>query len=149
MVVLVAIWPLTVSGGSSICAANQVVVVCGTNNMVKTSLEKGDWASNVHVHVKVNPFLSSCTTRASSFKKRPTMSKTSTVKQRERGDLCTFLCPSEKACTSCLCLVFWYLLEILVSSILHEHGVSMGYGHAAARGVACGCAHDIDALPLK
>ncbi|CAM9935920.1 unnamed protein product [Scytosiphon promiscuus] len=33
-------------------AETQVVVVCGTNDVVKTSLEKGNWASNVHMHVK-------------------------------------------------------------------------------------------------
>lgn len=31
----------------------QVVVVCGKNDVVKTSLEQGNWASNVHMHVKV------------------------------------------------------------------------------------------------
>ncbi|CAM9927431.1 unnamed protein product [Ectocarpus fasciculatus] len=60
---------LVVGGGDGVCglqgiadsvghklgeekAETQVVVVCGTNNEVKTSLEKGNWASNVHMHVK-------------------------------------------------------------------------------------------------
>eukprot|EP00752_Nemacystus_decipiens_P015734 g14047.t1 len=30
----------------------QVVVVCGKNDAVKDSLERGNWASNVHMHVK-------------------------------------------------------------------------------------------------
>ncbi|CAM9861951.1 unnamed protein product [Ectocarpus sp. 4 AP-2014] len=38
--------------GEEKAETQQVVVVCGTNNEVKTSLEKGNWASNVHVHVK-------------------------------------------------------------------------------------------------
>eukprot|EP00903_Cladosiphon_okamuranus_P013632 g12696.t1 len=33
-------------------AETQVVVVCGKNEAVKTSLEQGNWASNVHMHVK-------------------------------------------------------------------------------------------------
>lgn len=33
--------------------SRQVVVVCGTNEEVKSSLEKESWASNVHKHVKV------------------------------------------------------------------------------------------------
>jgi len=36
-------------------SSRQVVVVCGTNDVVRTSLEQGNWASNVHMHVKVMP----------------------------------------------------------------------------------------------
>ncbi|CAM9781469.1 unnamed protein product [Ectocarpus sp. 12 AP-2014] len=38
--------------GEEKAETQQVVVVCGTNDEVKTSLEKGSWASNVHMHVK-------------------------------------------------------------------------------------------------